>query len=83
MPSGVAEPELSPNFVLSAEACAGLVCDMSQTPSFEITYHLRTGNDGQQRAIIQATSLDTARRIFAQQNPQCVIDSARPLPSGR
>jgi hypothetical protein len=56
---------------------------MSQPPSFEITYHLRTGNAGLQRAVIQATSLDTARRIFAQQNPGCVIDSAKPLPTGR
>ena len=50
---------------------------MSLPPAFEITYHLRTGNAGQQRAVIQATSLDAARRIFTQQNPGCVIDSAR------
>ena len=56
---------------------------MAQTPSFEITYYLRTGNDGQQRAVIQASSLDAARRIFAQQNPACVISSARPLTPGR
>ena len=56
---------------------------MAQSPSFEITCHLRTGNAGQERTVIQATSLDTARRIFTQQNPGCIIDSARPLPSIR
>jgi hypothetical protein len=56
---------------------------MSQQNHFEISYHLRTGNAGQQKTVMQATSLDTARRIFAQQNPGCVIDSARPLPAGR
>ena len=58
-------------------------CGMSTPPAFEITYHLRTGNAGQQRAVIQASSVDTARRIFAQQNPACVIDSARALPADR
>jgi len=53
---------------------------MAQTSFFEITYHLRVGNSGQQKAIIQATSLHTARRIFIQQNPGCVLNSARELP---
>ena len=54
---------------------------MSQPPVFEIAYHLRRGNSGRQLVHIQATSLDTARRIFAQQNPGCVKDSARELPA--
>ena len=54
---------------------------MSQPPVFEIAYHLRLGNRGRQVAQVHATSLDTARRIFAQQNFGCVIDSARELPA--
>jgi hypothetical protein len=54
---------------------------MPPSPAFEITYHLRTGNAGQQRAVVQATSPDTARRLFIQQNPGCVLDSTKPLPS--
>jgi len=56
---------------------------MPAQPSFEITYMLRTGNAGQQRTLIQASSLDTARRIFQQQNPGCVISSAKPVAAGR
>jgi hypothetical protein len=56
---------------------------MSQSRLFEITYRLRIGNNGQQKAQIQATSLDTARRIFVQQNPGCVLISARELPAPR
>ena len=53
---------------------------MSQPQSFKISYHLRVGNSGQQKMVVQATSLDTARRVFVQQNPGCVLDSARELP---
>ena len=56
---------------------------MSKTSAFEITYQLRTGNAGQQQAVVQASSLDTARRIFTQQNPTGVTSTVRPLPAAR
>jgi hypothetical protein len=60
-----------------------ILMSQAQAPNFEIAYHLRLGNSGRQIAHVQATSLDTARRIFAQQNPGCVIDSAKELPAKR
>ena len=41
--------------------------------TFEIRFRLKTGNSGQQRAIIQASDPFTARKIFEQQNPGCVF----------
>ena len=47
---------------------------MSQQPnSFEIKYRLKKGNDVPQTAIIQASSTGTARKIFEQSNPGCVV----------
>ena len=74
-------PRLCPEtYAQGMVSCAPYHSPMSQTPSFEITFHLRVGNSGQQKAVVQATSLDAARRIFIQQNPGCVLDSARELP---
>jgi hypothetical protein len=44
---------------------------------YEIIYRLKTGNSGQQRTTIQASDQMTARRIFEQQNPGCVVEVCR------
>jgi hypothetical protein len=41
---------------------------------FQIKYRLKTGNNGSQRMIIEASSSGTARQIFEQQNPGCVFE---------
>jgi hypothetical protein len=47
--------------------------------TFEITYRLKAGNSGQQKTTVQAPDPRTARRIFEQQNPDCVFESWREI----
>jgi hypothetical protein len=46
---------------------------MNNQRQFLIVYRLLKGNSPQQRVIIPATDIGTARRIFEQQNPGTAI----------
>lgn len=50
-------------------------------PKHEITFTLKTGNNGIQRTVVTASDPTTARKIWKQQNPGCQLSSVNQVRS--
>lgn len=72
--------DLGPNFVLNDSVPSGYSTEMR---TYEIRFYLKQGNSGQHATQVQASSVETARKLFEQQNPGCRVSMIKELPRSR
>jgi hypothetical protein len=57
--------------------CWMLLSGVVSAAPYEVIYYLPTGNDGQQKMVIEATSSSVAERIFHELMPKARISECR------